>query len=67
MFNKIKNNLLQTQLFIDNDFLDKYLYLIILNLDTKKELHKTQKHHIIPRKAFKIKGENVDNSKKKFS
>ena len=64
MFNKIKNNLLQTQLFIDNDFLDKYLYLIILNLDTKKELHKTQKHHIIPRKAFKIKGENVDNSKK---
>ena len=64
MFNEIKDKLLQTQLFIDNEFLDKYLNLIILNLSTKRELYKTQRHHIIPRKVFKIKGINVDNSRK---
>jgi hypothetical protein len=51
--------------FIDNSYLEKYINLILLNLDTSKQIHKTQSHHIIPRAYYKyhrLKVNNLDNN-----
>lgn len=45
----IKQNLLNTKLFIDNQYLDNYCEIIENNEYTKKQKFKTQVHHIIPR------------------
>ena len=48
---------------IENDYLQNYIELINANINTKAEKYKTNRHHIIPRCVFKLKGEPVDNSK----
>ena len=63
MENTLKNYLLATDMFIDNDFLDEYCRLIIANLSTKRAKFKTQSHHIIPKSYFKIIREEVNNNK----
>lgn len=60
---KLKNKLLITNTFIDNEYLDKYCELIIQNKETKKERPKTQSHHILPKSYFKLHCIEIDNSK----
>ena len=45
----IKEKLTNTNLFIENEYLEKYLELIENNKSTKRQRFKTQKHHIVPR------------------
>lgn len=58
----IKTTLLDTQVFIDNEYLDKYTNLILANKDTISTKYVTQKHHIIPVNVFKHLKIEVDNS-----
>ena len=60
---KIKEVLLATEHFLDNEYLDKYVNLIYNNLHTKKKTGKTQQHHILPKCYFKFIGKPCDNSK----
>ena len=60
---ELKTKLLNTNYFIDNEYLDKYCKLIIDNLETKKEKYKTQSHHILPMCYFKSVKLEIDNSK----
>ena len=60
---KIKNTLLATGVFLDNDYLAKYVELIYNNLHTKKETAKTQQHHILPKCYFKFVNKTCDNTK----
>lgn len=60
---ELKEKLLATKCFINNEYLDKYCELIELNKDTKKEKYKTQIHHIIPRCYYTNLNIEVDNSK----
>lgn len=60
---ELKVKLLNTNYFIDNEYLNKYCELIELNKNTKKERPKTQSHHIIPVSYFKISKLPIDNSK----
>lgn len=50
----IKDKLLSTKLFINNQYLDLYVELIKNNLFRKKQKFITQRHHIIPVSFFKI-------------
>ena len=45
----LKEKLLNLNIVVDNEYLDKYCELIESNKETKKEKFKTQCHHIIPR------------------
>ncbi len=63
MIEKIKRNLLQTGLVVDNEYLDKYCLLVVNNLQTQYNSLKTQQHHIIPRLYFKNNNLPLDNSK----
>lgn len=57
-----KQKLLDLAIFIDNEYLDKYICLI--NNNAKPYIKfKTQKHHIIPRAYFKYNKLKLDNSK----
>lgn len=56
--NELKNKLLQTGLFIDNNQLDKYLELVVKN-DASAY---TERHHILPKSYFKLVGQKIDNS-----
>jgi len=57
-----KQTLLNLAIFIDNEYLDKYIQLI--NNHSKSYIKfKTQKHHIIPRAYFKHNNYKLDNSK----
>ena len=58
-----KKLLLDTVVFIDNEFLDLYVELINNNLNREHETYKTQKHHIIPKCYYKLLNLEVDNSK----
>lgn len=58
---KLKEKLLNTGLFIDNEWLDKYTELI-LNNSVKAEKFKTQKHHILQEAYFLHYNLKVDNS-----
>ena len=49
-----KQKLLETGLFIENNYFDSYIKLIEANSDTKRQTFKTQKHHIIPTTAYDI-------------
>ena len=59
---EFKNKLLSIGC-IDNEYLQKYLYLIAANAKTAKEKYKTNCHHILPRCYFKLLNLPVDNSK----
>lgn len=59
---ELKEKLLNTNYFIDNDYLDKYCELIVNNLKTEKIINETERHHILPKSYFKIIESKIDNS-----
>lgn len=59
---QVKNKLLGIGC-IDNEYLQKYLDLILANNKTAKEKYKTNCHHILPRCYFKLLNLPVDHSK----
>ena len=46
----------------ENDYLDKYVDIIIQNINTQKERNKTQRHHIIPRAYYSQMNLEIDDS-----
>lgn len=60
-YSDLKSKLISTGYFIDNDYLDKYLNLIIKNKDTLKAFG-YETHHILQRKYFKIINADVDET-----
>lgn len=50
----LQDKLLNTSLFENNEYFNKYVKLIEANLETKQQKFKTQKHHIIPKIAFQL-------------
>lgn len=63
----LKQKLLNLGLVIDNEYLNKYIELIELNKNNKKEKFKTQKHHVIPKYYYKNNNLEIDNSKENIS
>lgn len=59
---KLKTKLLSFGVFEDNEYLDKYVSLILANESTVRERFKTQKHHIIPKHVYKYLKIAEDNS-----
>ena len=57
--NVLKQKLLNTGLFLDNEYLDEYINLVLSNNIT---IGYTEKHHILQRNYFKKSGLPVDNS-----
>ena len=57
-----KEQMLETKYVIDNDYLDKYVELINLHLDSPKVPRKTHAHHIIPVSYFTSRHIEVNNS-----
>lgn len=55
----LKNELLKTNIFIDNEYLDKYINIIINN-NVDKVPYETAIHHIIPKSVCKNLGINPD-------
>lgn len=47
-----KEDLLKTGIFIDNEFLDKYILLCTTNNSCCYSLNYTEKHHVIPFSYF---------------
>ena len=60
---KIKEQLLATGAFLDNEAFYNYCQLVASNRNTKSVRGKTQKHHILPRAWFKLHNKPIDNSK----
>ena len=60
---ELRNVLLSFNVFIENDFFEKYINLIIDNQNTKPEKFKTQNHHIVPLHVYKYLNLKEDNSK----
>ena len=58
----LKEKLLDLNFVLDNEYLDKYCELIILNKHIKKEKFKTQLHHIIPRYYYRYNHLEIDDS-----
>ena len=58
----VKQSLLSTNLFLENDYFLDYVELIEINLKTKKERFVTQQHHIIPRCYYIHNNLTIDNS-----
>ena len=46
-FNELKTFLLKTQLFIDNEYLNKYINLIV-DSGSSARAEYTEKHHVLP-------------------
>ncbi|MCK9470197.1 MAG: hypothetical protein M0Q88_00395 [Bacilli bacterium] len=59
----IQSKLLKLNIFENNEFFQKYVYLLETNRDTEKIKFKTASHHIIPKSFCKKLGIKVDNSK----
>lgn len=57
----MKQKLLETNLFIDNEYFEKYIELIVNNRVAYSK-GKTNRHHIIPKYYYKDKGLDIDNS-----
>lgn len=57
--NVLKQKLLNTGLFLNNEYLDEYINLVLSNNIT---VGYTEKHHILQRNYFKKSGLPVDNS-----
>ena len=58
----VKERLLSTGYYVDNEYLHKYVQLIESNCNTPKIKLKTQSHHILPRSTYKLMGQMVDES-----
>ena len=61
MFN-VKESLLNSTGFVDNEFLDLYVRLVERNTRTPQRARITNKHHIVPKSWFNINKKVVDNS-----
>lgn len=59
---ELKSRLLETGIFIDNEWFTKYIDLIIENKETEPIKYKTQNHHIIPKCYYKDRNIPVDNT-----
>lgn len=59
---ELKSKLLSTGIFVDNEWLDKYVDLIITNQDTVEAKFKTQCHHVIPSCYYRNRNLLVDSS-----
>lgn len=60
--NSIKQKLLDTEEFVDNEYLIKYVDLITRNKNTLAQKRKTNSHHILPAYYFRHHNLPVDNS-----
>lgn len=60
--NKLKQKLLSFDVFVDCEYLDRYVDLILLNSNRVYEKFKTQRHHIVPVCYFKSRELPVDNN-----
>lgn len=60
---EIKTKILKTNCFIDNEYLDKYVDLIINNLDKQFVKFECDRHHIIPKNYYRKFKLRIDNSK----
>ena len=58
----LKDKLLSTGYFEDNDWLDKYIQLIENNKNTKQKVYETEAHHILQKAYFKLINKPIDNS-----
>lgn len=58
----LKETLLKTNLFENNDYLDSYVNLIETNRSTPKQKGRTQRHHIIPKAYYDLNNLSIDNS-----
>ena len=59
---ELKTKLLTIEDIYYNNYLEKYINLILDNLNTPKEKYKTQCHHIIPKCYFKNNNLSIDDS-----
>lgn len=59
---QLKERLLNTGDFVDNEYLDKYIQLVIANQNTKAVSCKTNSHHIVPSYYYRQHNLPVDNS-----
>lgn len=57
-----KTRLLETGMFLDNEYLDKYIELISSCALSERTLYSTQRHHILPVAYYKKLKLPVDNS-----
>lgn len=62
MLSGLKQKMLNTNNFIDNEYLDLYINLILKNEYTPVIKFKTQRHHILPRSFFKLNNLPLDDS-----
>ena len=65
---ELKNKLLDTNMFVDNEYLEKYAILIFNNIQNMKNIN-YEKHHIIPKNCFKelkITDKKIINAKSNF-
>lgn len=60
--NSIRKLLLESDIYIQNEYFDLYLNLINDNLQRLPEKYKTQKHHILPKHYFNHYNLNIDES-----
>ena len=58
----LEQQLFSLNVFVRNEYFQKYVELIFENIDTKSEKGKTQGHHIIPKFYYKNTNQRVDNS-----
>ena len=60
---ELRNTLLSFNVFLENEFFEKYINLIIDNQHTRSEKFKTQNHHIIPLHVYKYLNLPENNTK----
>ena len=60
--NSIKESLINSDIYIQNEYFDLYINLINDNLSRLPEKYKTQKHHILPRHYFNHYNLEIDDS-----
>lgn len=58
----LKTRLLNTGVFVDNEYLDKYIDVVATNALTSRTVYSMQRHHILPVAYFKKLQLPVDNS-----
>ena len=54
MLESLKEKLLKTNYFIENDFLNKYCQLMFENIITNRIKYKTERHHFVPLSYYSI-------------
>jgi len=62
MYIELKSKLLRLNVFIDNNYLNKYIELCLNNINTVKIKFKTERHHIIPKSYYILNNLEIDNS-----